>query len=177
MNIDVTKYLKNKDVKVTNDDFDFDKMSKDLYKGYTKDSDIKAPTDVVSKSDYDSLTTKYSELENNYNNTVKALSDTNDKMARVSLESKLTRKGFDESSFDEVIKIRQSVYNEEKDDSKAIDLIADKFKDTYFKDKQSNPIFTKAPDEASFSGAVSNVGSSSPKVTRNTSIKDLFIKK
>ena len=29
MNIDLTKYLKNKDVKINNDDFDFDAMKKD----------------------------------------------------------------------------------------------------------------------------------------------------
>ena len=88
MNIDITKYLKNKDVKVKNEDFDFEAMSKDVYKGYTKNEDIKQPKDMVSKADFDKLQSDYTELENNYNTTVKTLSDTNDKMARESLESK-----------------------------------------------------------------------------------------
>ena len=36
MNIDLSKYLKNKDIKITNEDFDLEAMSKDLYKDYTK---------------------------------------------------------------------------------------------------------------------------------------------
>ena len=101
MNLDITKYLKNKDITLSNDDLDLDRMSKDLYEGYTKNSDIKEPdySGYVAKADFDKLQNDYTTLENNYNTTVKALSDTNDNMARVSLESKLVRKGFKEEDF------------------------------------------------------------------------------
>ena len=49
MNIDITKYLKNKDVKIKNEDFDFDAMEKDVYKGYVKESD--ATKGYVKKSE------------------------------------------------------------------------------------------------------------------------------
>ena len=177
MNIDITKYLKNKDVKITNDDFDFNAMEKDLYKDYTKNSDIKPPKDMVSKADYDKLQTDYSALETNYNNTIKTLNDTNTKMARVSLESKLVRKGFEEKDFDEVVKLRNSLYADEKDDQKAVDAIAEKFKNTYLQetDNKGNN-YTPAPNEAGMSGKNANDNAGKDiKITRNTSIKDMMI--
>lgn len=178
MNIDITKYLKNKEITISNDDLDLEKLSNDVRKGYTKNSDIKAPdyTGYVKKDDFDKLQNDYTTLENNYNTTVKTLSDTNDKMARVSLESKLVRKGFKEENFDEVVKLRNSLYADEKDDQKAVDQIAEKFKNTYFaEEKKEDSMFTPAPNENG--GVNGNNGSKGNdiKITRSTSIKDLFV--
>ena len=176
MNLDITKYLKNKDITLSNDDLDLDRMSKDLYKGYTKNSDIKEPdySGYVAKADFDKLQNDYTTLENNYNTTVKTLSDTNDKMARVSLESKLVRKGFKEEDFDEVVKLRNSLYSEEKDDQKAVDMIADKFKNTYFAKENKTP-YTPAPNENGGVNGNNRSKTNDIKITRNTSIKDLLI--
>lgn len=177
MNLDITKYLKNKDITISNDDLDLDKMSKDLYKGYTKNSDIKEPdySDYVKKDDFDKLQNDYTTLENNYNTTVKSLNDTNDKMVRVSLENKLVRKGFKEENFEEVVKLRNSLYADEKDDQKAVDAIAEKFKNTYFAEEKQNP-YTPAPNEP---GVNVNGGNNSNeiKITRKTSFKDLIVHK
>ena len=176
MNIDITKYLKNKEITLSNDDLDLEAMSKDIYKGYTKNSDIKQPdySGYVKKEDYDKLQTDFTTMENNYNATVKTLNDTNDKMARVSLESKMVRKGFKEENFEEIAKLRSSLYADEKDDQKAIDKIYDRFKDTYFKSTQNQNIFDKAPDEK---GATGQDGDKTKdiKISRSTSIKDLMI--
>ena len=128
MNLDITKYLKNKDITISNDDLDLEKLSSDLRKGYTKNSDIKEPdySGYVKKEDFDKLQSDYTTMETNYNNQTKVLSDTNEKMARVSLESKLVRKGFKEENFDEVVKLRNSLYADEKDDQKAVDSIAER---------------------------------------------------
>lgn len=175
MNLDITKYLKNKDITISNDDLDLDKMSKDLYKGYTKNSDIEKPdySGYVKKEDFDKLQSDYTTMENNYNNQTKVLSDTNEKMARVSLESKLVRKGFKEENFDEVVKLRNSLYADEKDDQKAVDSIAERFKNTYFAEEK--PPYTPAPNENG--GVNGNNGSKTNdiKITRNTSIKDLIL--
>lgn len=175
MNLDITKYLKNKDITISNDDLDLDKMSKDLYKGYTKNSDIEKPdySGYVKKEDFDKLQSDYTTMENNYNNQTKILSDTNEKMARVSLESKLVRKGFKEENFDEVVKLRNSLYADEKDDQKAVDSIAERFKNTYFAEEK--PPYTPAPNENG--GVNGNNGSKTNdiKITRNTSIKDLIL--
>ena len=175
MNIDITKYLKNTDITLSNDDLDLNKLSNDLRKGYTKNSDIEKPdySGYVKKDDFDKLQKDYTNLENNYNTTIKTLNDTNEKMARVSLESKLVRKGFKEENFDEVVKLRNSLYAEEKDDQKAVDQIAEKFKNTYFAEEKTP--YTPAPNENG--GVNGNNGSKTNdiKITRNTSIKDLII--
>ena len=175
MKIDLSKYLKNKDVQITNEDFDLDAMEKEIYKGYTKNSDIKAPdySGYVKKEDFDKLQSDYTTMENNYNTTVKTLSDTNEKMARISLESKLVRKGFKEENFDEVVKLRNSLYADEKDDQKAVDSIAERFKNTYFAEEKTP--YTPAPNENG--GVNGNNGSKTNdiKITRNTSIKDLIL--
>lgn len=178
MNIDITKYLKNKDVKVTNEDFDFDAMQKDVYKGYVKESE--ATKGMVKKEDYDALTTKYTELENTYNSTVKTLGDTNDKLSKVSLEKTMISKGFKEEAFDKVSKMRTSIYGDEKDDAKAIDMIANDFKATFFPETSSTNI-SQAPNEPSFNGGASsnggNGGGSDIKITRDTSLRNLVITK
>lgn len=177
MKIDITKYLKNEDITLSNDDLDLDKLSDDLRKGYTKNSDIEKPdySGYVKKDDFDKLQKDYTELETTNNNNLKTLTDTNDKNKRLSLENILIRKGFKDENFDEVIKLRDSLYTEEKDDVKAIDQIADKFKNTYFADS-TKPNFTPAPNEAGVSG---DKGSkpNDIKITRKTSIKDLIVQK
>lgn len=178
MNFDITKYLKNKDITISNDDLDISAMEKDLYKGYTKNSDIPKPdySGYVKKEDYTKLQGDYTSLETNYNNTVKTLSETNDKMTRLSLENKLVKKGFKEENFDEVVKLRNSLYADEKDDDKAIEGIVIRFKNTYFPEaeKKNNIPFTQAPNEGGVSGNNANTGKDI-KITRGTSIKDLMI--
>lgn len=178
MNFDITKYLKNKEITISNDDLDLSAMEKDLYKGYTKNSDIPKPdySGYVKKEDYTKLQGDYTSLETNYNNTVKTLSETNDKMTRLSLENKLVKKGFKEENFDEVVKLRNSLYADEKDDDKAIEGIVNRFKNTYFPEaeKKNNIPFTQAPNEGGVSGNNANTGKDI-KITRGTSIKDLMI--
>lgn len=176
MNLDLTKYLKNKDVKIKNEDFDFDAMSKDVYKGYVKESEV--GKGMVKKEDFDNLTTKYTELETNYNNTVKTLGDTNDKLSKVSLEKTMISKGFTENQFDKVSKMRSSLYEDEKDDVKAIDSIANDFKGTFFPeaDKNTNPAIPNEPGFRSNVGANNNDGLNDIKITRDTSLRNLAIK-
>lgn len=177
MNLDLTKYLNNKDAQIKNDDFDLAKLERDLSKDYIKKSDVKEPdySGYVKKEDFDKLQNDYNGLETNYNNTIKTLNDTNDKMARVSLESKMVRKGFEEKDFDEVVKLRNSLYAEEKDDQKAIDSIAEKFKNTYFAKSQELPKFSQAPNESNLTDNSSkNNASENIKITRSTSIRDLM---
>ena len=97
-------------------------------------------------------------------------------MARVSLESKLVRKGFKEENFDEVVKLRNSLYAEEKDDQKAVDQIAEKFKNTYFAEEKKETPYTPAPNENGVNGGNNGSQGNDIKITRTTSIKDLFIK-
>ena len=177
MNIDLSKYLKNKEVEVNNDDFNLEKLSKDLLKGYVKESEVEKPdySGYVAKADFDKLQSDYSTLENNYNTTVKTLSDTNDKMARVSLESKMVRKGFKDADFEEVAKLRTSIYADEKDDQKAIDIIAERYKNTFFEAEVKSP-YTPAPNEAGIKGNGANQVHTDKDIviTRNTPLKNFM---
>lgn len=175
MSFKLKNYLTNKDLTLSNDDFDIEKLEADIRKGYTSDDEVNkrleaSKKNMVSKVDFDKLQNDYTDLKNNFDNQTKVLSDTNEKMARVNFENKLTRKGFQDKDFDEVIKIRQSVFADEKDDSKAIDEIAEKYKATYFPQSQS---FNQAPNEPPISN---NSGVKDIKISRSTSIKDLLIK-
>lgn len=173
MNNDITKYLKNKDVKVKNEDFDFDALRNDVLKGYVREAD--ATKGMIKKSDYDELTAKYADLETNYNNTLKTLSDTNDKMKKVSLEKTMISRGFKEDQFEKVAKMRSSLYEDEKDDAKAIENIATDFKATFFPESQNNN-GSNIPNETNFNGNVgenSNKNINDIKITRNTSLRNL----
>lgn len=173
MNIDITKYLKNKDVKIKNEDFDFDALERDVYKGYVKEQD--ATKDMVKKTDFDALSTKYAELETNYNNTIKTLDDTNGKLSKVSLEKTMISKGFKEDQFEKVSKMRSSLYADEKDDVKAIEKIVTDFKGTFFPEATNKPA---VPNEPGFNGTAgaNNNNAVDIKITRDTSLKNLVIK-
>lgn len=172
--MDIAKYLKNKDVKITNEDFDFDALKEDVLKGYVKESE--ATKGMVKKSELDDLTAKYATLETNYNNTIKTLDDTNTKLAKVSLEKTMISKGFKEDQFEKVAKMRESLYADETDDAKAIDGIANDFKATFFPESQ-NP-GAKVPNEPSFNGTTGNNGrtnTSDIKITRETKLSSFVI--
>ena len=180
MNIDLSKYLKNKDAKVKNEDFDFDAMANDIYKGYVKEDSLKDK--YVTKTDYEKvvgekndLTTKYTGLETNFNNQTQTLADTNAKLSKTSLEKTMISKGFKEENFDEISKLRSSLYADEKDDVKAISSIADKYKATYFPETANKPA---VPNEPGFNGGVSgqNVGGANDiKITRDTPLRNMAI--
>lgn len=177
MNIELSKYLTNKEITISNDDFDLNKLEKDIYKGYTKNSEIEKPdySGYVKKEDFDKLQSDYATLETDNNNNIKKLSDTNDKMTRISFEKQLIKKGFKDENFDELIKLRNSIFADEKDDIKAIDQMVDKYGKVYLEEKKV-PNFTQAPNEAGVNG---DKGSkpNDIKITRKTSIKDLIVQK
>ena len=170
--MDIKKYIKNKDLEVTNEDFDIEKLENDLRKGYELSSEVEkkvssavAEAQKTSKTAYDELQAKYDDIE-------KRNTDLTDKVKTVSLEWTMVEYGFNKDQFDEVSKMRTSLYGEEKDDNKAISQIKEKFKDTYFPTPVEPP---KAKDDLPLKSE--SVEPKAPVVTRTTSIKDLLIKK
>ena len=169
----IEKYLKNKETKITDDDLDITSLENDLRKGYVSEKDVQGRIDTAVKTANTDATTKYSQLENTYNDTVKNLNAVNEKNATLSLQMKMMKHGFKEENFDEISKLRKSLYADEKDDEKAIAGIAEKFKGTYFKEADSNP---ETPPDGQF-GSNGNSHRKDVKITRNTSLSDLFYKK
>ena len=63
-------YLKNKDLKITNDDIDIDKLTSDLRKGYVSESEVESRVEKATKDLSAEDSRKYSNLENSYNDMV-----------------------------------------------------------------------------------------------------------
>jgi hypothetical protein len=106
------------------------------------------------QTEYDSLTNKYAEQTQN-------LKDKN--LLNVMLEQ-----GFKSSSFDEVSKLRTSLYGDEPDDTKAVQKVKEHFGKVYFETTKE-----QAPNEGSFNAKNSNEGQDIV-ITRNTNLSQLI---
>ena len=172
--MNISKYLTNKEIQLSNDDIDIEKLEKDIRKGYVletdKDNAIKEALESNSKestSKYVELETKYNELEKNYNALEERNSNITNSNNDLRLQVEMVSQGFDKDKFKEIAQLRNTLYAEEKDDSKAISMIKDKFGATYFPTQK-----VEVPNEGSFGNA--STENHEINITRKTSIKDLL---
>ena len=100
------KYLKNKDLKVTDEDIDLESFKADLIKDYVPSKEVEKKTTELTKQLSD-LQTSYDSLNKNYTTTT-------DRVKELSLENIMVRKGFKDTDFKEVSKLRSSLYGDEK---------------------------------------------------------------
>lgn len=175
--MEISKYITNKDIQLSNDDINIEKLEKDLRKGYIleseKDNAVKEALENNKKestSKYAELETKYNELEKNYTALEERNSNISNSNNDLRLQLEMTSQGFTKDKFEEVKQLRNSLYAEEKDDAKAIELIKEKFGATYFPKTNVVDIPNEAPVEHS-TGESHKIN-----ITRKTSIKDLMIK-
>lgn len=173
--MDISKYLTNKDIQLSNEDINLEKLEKDMRKGYVLESDkenaIKEAISNNSKestSKYVELENKYNELEKSYNSLQERDTDHTKTINGLNLRMSLMKEGFPSDKLDEVANLRSSMFADEADDSKAIGLIKDKFGATYFPKKE----VVEVPNEASLGQA--KVENHEINITRNTKIKDLL---
>lgn len=168
----IEKYLTNKDITLTNEDIDTAKLIKDLQQGMINESEADKRVEDARKEWEKESTRNFSELEAKYNDLEKRNADLTSKNSELHLQNVMTREGFKEEQFEEVSKLRTSIYAED-DDETAIKSIKEKFKNTYFPEPEK-VVTTPVPSE--------NKINSEPqikepiKITRNTNIKDLFLK-
>lgn len=166
------KYLKNKDLKVTDEDFDLESLKTDLTKDYVLSKEADKRVDEAVKQKTTELTKQLTDLQASYDSLNKNYTTTTDRVKELSLENIMVRKGFNDKDFKEVSKLRSTLYGEEKDDSKAIDLIAEKFGNTYLPKKEEEPTI---PKESSIGGTQTTTKETP--ILRNTRLKDLVIKR
>ena len=171
--MDIKKYIKNKDIELSNDDFNIDKLESDLRKGFVSQDEVeervsKAVDEIKtsSKTEYDTLKKQYEELQNNVNDYEKRNTDLVEKNKSLSLENVMTRAGFKEEDFKDISAMRYSMYGE-LDDVKAIESIKEKYKNTYFPTQPEKP-----KDDLPINNGVSKPVE--PKVNRLTKIRDLM---
>lgn len=175
--MDIKKYITNKDIEITNDDINIEKLTNDLRKGYVSNDDVdeKINTAVseankTSKANYDKLKGEYDTLQTSVDEYEKRNSDLAERNKALSLENVMTREGFKDEDFKDISTMRYSLYADEKDDVKAIQSIKEKYKNTYFpqvevaKPKDDLPINngTKEPEPI--------------KASRLTNIRDILKK-
>lgn len=172
--MDISKYLKNKDISLSNDDIDIEKWEKDVRKGYVLSEEVdKAREEGIKES-----TSKYAELENKFNALDKSYNDLQAKNVELTnnnsglkLQMEMVSQGFTKDKFDEVSQLRTTLFKDEADDSKAISLIKEKFGATYFpKTEPKNDV----PNDTNFN--TQNKTESEIKITRKTSLRDLMKK-
>lgn len=173
--MDIKKYIKNKDIELSNDDINIDKLESDLRKGFISQEEVdervsKAVEEIKtsSKTEYDKLKSQYDELQNNVADYEKRNTDLAEKNKSLSLENVMTRAGFKEEDFKDISAMRYSMYGD-LDDVKAIQSIKEKYVNTYFPTKEENP-----KDDLPINNGVTKPVE--PKVNRKTSIRELLKK-
>ena len=175
--MDITKYLKNKDIQLSNEDIDFEKLEKDIRKGYVSSDEVdKARQEALKENttNYTALEEKYNKLEKSYNDIESRNTQLTNTEKGLRQQIEMVSLGFKKEDFDEVSKLRNSVYAEEENDSKAFASIKERYGTTFGFNKTEEPKKVEVPNETSFNTTLKP--KEEIKITRNTSIKDLQIK-
>lgn len=174
--MDIKKYLTNKEISLTNDDIDLDKLTQDLRKGYVEEKVAKSELENQLKDAKAELTKQYVDMENSYKDMQSRYEAQTKSLNEEKLKNVFLGQGFKADQFDEVSKLRTSLYADVKDDNEAVQKIKDHFNKVYFETPTETNPQEQAPNEDTF-------GASKPKeepkivVSRSTPLKDLFIKK
>jgi hypothetical protein len=172
--MDISKYLTNKDIQLSNEDINLEKLEKDIRKGYVLSEEVEnARNESIkeSTSKYAELETKYNSLEKNYNDLQAKNVEQNNTIGGLKLQMEMVNQGFSKDKFEEVSQLRNTLFKDEADDSKAIGLIKEKFNATYFPKTEPK---VEVPTESNFN--TQNKTTQEIKITRKTSIRDLLKK-
>lgn len=174
--MDIKKYLNNKDIELSNEDINFEKLEKDIRKGYVLAEEVdKAKSEAQKES-----TSKYTELETKYNTLDKSFNDLQAKnveqtntISSLKLQNEMVIQGFKPEQFDEVAKLRTTLFADEEDNSKAISSIKERYNATFF--PQSEEVKkVDVPEDTAFNQPVKP--QEDIKITRHTKISNLIIK-
>ena len=168
--MDIKKYLK-KDVEISNDDIDIDKLTEDLRKGYVVEKDL---TDRLQK-DYEKnlaektkeYTTKIATMQNDYDSLTAKYNDTASQVKTSNLKVSILSNGFQSKDIEEVAKLRTAMYGEITDDNEALEKVKEQYGKVFFETK-----IDTAPEEGKMN--TNPPTEHKPEITRNTSIKDLL---
>lgn len=170
--MDIKKYLTNKDIELSNEDINFEKLEKDIRKGYVSNEEVEAARAEALKestSNYSELEEKFNKLEKSYNDLEARNTELTSSEKGLKLQVEMVSQGFRKEDLEEVSKLRNSLFADEVDDAKAVGMIKEKYGATYFPKTQID-----VPNETNFNKA--DVKPKEINITRKTSLKDLIIK-
>ena len=176
--MDISKYVTNKDVQLSNDDINIEKLEKDIRKGYVLSDEVSKAVEETKKENtaqYVELEEKYNKLEKTYNDIEARNTELTNNERELKLEVEMVSQGFKKEDLDEVIKLRNSIYQDEQDDSKAISQIKERYGATFFP-KIETEVEKKIeiPEESKFAQPVKKTVDLD--VGRKTNIRDIVIK-
>lgn len=170
--MDIKKYLK-KDVEISNDDIDFDKLTADLRNGYVKEKDIterhKKEYEQNLADKTNEYTTKIATMQNDYDSLTAKYNETANQVKASNLNVAILSKGFRAEDIEEVSKLRTTMYKDIADDNEALGKVEERFGKVFFETKVD-----PAPNEGKMN--TTPPAEQVPEITRNTSIKDLIKK-
>ena len=175
--MDISKYITNKDIQVSNDDINIEKLEKDIRKGYVLSEEVENARQEALKegtTNYTALEEKYNKLEKSYNDIEARNTELTNNEKGLRQQVEMVSLGFKKEDFDEVSKLRNSVYAEEQDDTKAFTNIKERYGSTFGFNKPEEPAKVEVPNETSFNSTTKP--KEEIKVNRNTNIKDLIIR-
>ena len=173
--MDITKYLRNKEIQLSQDDIDVEKLEKDIRKGYVLSDEVeKARQEAKTEAttNYTALEEKYNKLEKSYNDIEARNTELTDVKKNLELEVEMVSQGFKKEHLKEISALRNSLFKDEEDNAKAVSQIKEKYKATYF--PEINDPKPQIPNEPKLDNGVGKVPEI--KITRKTSLKDLVIK-
>lgn len=170
--MDISKYLTNKELSISNDDINIEKLTNDIRKGYVSSDEVDKVRKTAleeSKKSYSELEDKYTKLQNSYNDIEARNTEFASNEKNLKLQVEMVSQGFKKEQFEEITALRNSLFKDEQDDSKAISSIKEKYKNTYFPETTID-----VPQESSFE--TSSKPKEEVKVNRNTRLSNLIIK-
>ena len=172
--MDISKYLTNKDIQLSNEDINFEKLEKDIRKGYVLSEEVETARKEALKestANYTDLEEKYNKLEKSYNDIEARNTQLTNAERGLKLQVEMVSQGFKKENLEEISALRNYLYKDEEDDAKAVAMIKEKYKATYFPEPEKTP---SVPNETSFNSTTKP--KEEIKITRKTSLRDLIIK-
>jgi hypothetical protein len=172
--MDISKYITNKDIQLSNEDINLEKLEKDIRKGYVLSEELEnAKKEAIkeSTSKYSELETKYNTLDKSYNDLQAKYTEQTNSNGALKLQVEMVSQGFGKDKFEEISQLRNTLYKDEVDDSKAISMIKEKFGATYFPKAETK---TEVLNESNFNSQPKQ--NNEIKITRKTRLIDLLKK-
>ena len=172
--MDISKYLTNKDIQLSNDDLNIEKLEKDIRKGYVLSEEVETARKEAQKessANYLELEEKYNKLEKSYNDIEARNTELTNNTRGLKLQVEMVSQGFKKENLEEISALRNSLFKDEEDDAKAISMIKEKYKATYFPEPEAKP---NVPNEESFNSTTKP--KEEIKITRKSSVRD-FLKR
>lgn len=173
--MDISKYVTNKELQLSNDDINIEKLEKDIRKGYVLNEEVENARQETLKNttaQYTELEDKYNKLEKSYNDIEARNTELTNSTRGLKLQVEMVSQGFKKENLEEISALRNSLFKDEEDDAKAISMIKEKYKATYFPESETK---VNVPNEESFNSST-KPEKEEIKITRKTSLRDLIIK-